>query len=262
MRRWMWLVVMACSATMLMTSQAWADGPTEADVQTAQAASDLGAQHYYEGNYGRAIVEFQRAHDHFPHPMFLHNIALSNLHLGQLERARAAAREAAAMDEGMPSEAHATNEGVITGATTVLEVRRLANRLAQERGVARDDDDDDVVAPPPVVDEPMLGVLGWVGVGTAVVGVGALVGAAVLDSQIQSGIEELSDAPDQASFDARRDELEGQQTVGKVLLFGGAGLTAVGAGLLVVDLMSGSADRAVGIGPDPREPSIQVRLRF
>ena len=259
---WTFLLVFGFLSSTTMLAWAEDDEAAEEAVRVAQEAFETGAQHYYEDNFGRAIVEFRKAHRAHPHPMFLHNIALSNKRLGRMDRARSAAAEAAAMTEELPPETAARNMGIIAGATGVLTGQQVAEDVARNQP-----EEDDTQAPPtpePVAESGGFGPLGWAGVGALVVGVGALGGAAVIDSQISSELNGLNSGETQEQFDATIADLEGKQTTGQILLFSGIGLSTVGAGLLIFELVSGgsSSDQQLSFSPTFHQPGMEVQFRW
>lgn len=258
-----WTFLLIFAVTLCWTSLAIAESgePSDAAMQEAQEAFEAGAQHYYEDNFGRAIVEFRKAHQAHPHPMFLHNIALANKQLGRLDRAREAAVEAEGMAEELPPETAARNVGIIAGATGVLTGRQVAEDLARSQPVA---DDTPKTPEEPVADSGGFGPLGWAGVGALVVGVGALGGAVVIDSQISSELDGLNSGETEEQFDATIADLEGKQTTGQILLFSGIGLSTVGAGLLIYELVSGgsSSDQQLSFSPTFHRPGMEVQFRW
>lgn len=235
------------------------DAIDEEDLERAQDAFNQGAAYYYEEEFGRAMVEFRRANELHPHPIFQHNIALSNRQLGRIERTLEAAENAAAMDEKLPAPADATNSALIVGITTVLTTQEKADHLAAQV------QDAEVEEPDVVADEPSgWGGSGWAGVGALSVGLGALTGAFVLDRRVVSGMDSLeNDTWDSmAEFNEERDSLQSQQSMGKIFLFSGAGLAALGGGLIVWELMSGPGDNAMALSPSIHRPGVDVSFRW
>lgn len=234
----------------------------DGDIAAAQEYFDQGAQYYYAGDYGRALVEFRKAQQAHPHPIFLYNIALTSNALGRTDQALDAARQAAAMDAELPPEQDARNLALIRSCETILDAGSTANRVSRQ-AVA----DADIPAPPqPEPKSGGLGALGWAGIGTAAVGVGALTGSFIIGSQVSKGIDELelkATGPDEAAFNEQKSDLKSQQTLGQIMLYSGAGLTAVGASLLVVDLLVGkNPDRPMALQFTPHQPGLQVHMRW
>lgn len=237
---------------------------SESDVAAAQRYFDQGAQYYYAGDYGRALVEFRKAQQAHPHPIFLYNIALASNSLGRTDQALDAARQAAAMDVELPPEQDARNMALIRSCETILDAGSTATGVARQSGA--DAVADTTVAPPPEPEPAGIGALGWAGIGTAALGVGAMVGSFVVNSQVSSGIttlEEKAAGPSEADFNDYKAELKNQQLIGQILLYSGAGLTAAGTGLFIVDLLVGkNTDSPVALQFNPVQPGLQVHLRW
>ncbi len=244
----------------------------EEDIQRAQDAFNEGASLYYEGEYGRAMVEFRRANELYPHPIFAHNMALANHQLGRTNRTLDAALEARELSqqatddaERLPDRADATNHGLIVSLQSLETGEEVAEAIAAD---TIDDDDEPVAVdePPEGVDDPSsFGALGWGGVGAFVLGAGALTGAALIDRNVVSGKESLENWDDTTTaFNEEKDSLESQQSIGKVLLFSGAGLAAVGTGLVVWELMSSpdSEGSQMAVSPSLTRPGVDVMLRW
>lgn len=247
------LIALLCSAPAI------AQEVTEQDILEAQAAFDLGAEMFIQENYGRAIVEFRKAHEIHPHPVFLHNIALANKRLNRIERALESALQAQDMDQELPAGTADRNSGIIVGARTVLEAREIATAIGRTLPQAADTVDPSITPPETSTG---LGALGYAGIGTAGVGLIGLGVAAVYDRRILNGMEEARGMPAGADREERIDELEAMQTTGQIFLFAGAGLTVVGATLLMIDLVGGSSDRPVAVGPSLDRPGVVVQGRF
>ena len=101
--------------------------------------------------------------------------------------------------------------------------------------------------------EPLFSAIGWAGVGATAVGIGMLTGAGVTSLGVAKNDERLEvvSDPQNAEFDAtERDELiaklEGQRSLGRILVLGGAGLTLAGVSLIVVDLLTGNKEEEPG----------------
>lgn len=242
-----------------------ADEVDPEDIERAQEAFNQGATFYYEGEYGRAMVEFRRANELYPHPIFLHNIARSNRQLGRVERtidAAIGARELAEeTGEALPADADAVNSALIAGIGTVVTSTELSEEM-EATAVA----DKDVEEPPGVQPaDSGFGGKGWAGVAGLALGVGALGGAAMMDRSVVSGMEELE--PDnwtgtRTEFDDEKASLESQQSMGQILLFSGAGLAAVGTTLLVLELTSSSGDTQMALSPSVTRPGVEMLLRW
>ena len=235
-------------------------------VERAQQAFNDGAAYYFEEEYSRALVEFRRAHEAMPHPVFLFNMALCHRELGRVDRTLQAAEEARVLfnefhEQGqeVPLDLWARNDALIISIQAVERSQEMADSLVPDEG-------EPLAARPDVEDaDSGFGVLGWAGVGALAVGAGALGGAAVIDRQVASGIEDLQGISDESEFNSQRDALQGQQTSGQVLLFSGIGLAAVGTTLVVLDLVGGGGDdgdSGLAIAPSFHRPGLEVMVRW
>ncbi len=260
----------------LASSQALADQPVDEieatddidreDVKRAQEAFNRGASLYYEGSFGEAIVEFRRAQERYPHPIFAHNIARANEQLERYDRALSAAKEARELQEQasraqdqMPDAADARNSGLIASLET-----RLNSQAVAEAVEAHQQQIDGVDAPDAPDTSSGWGLMGWSGVALATVGAGALTGAMVMDRQVASDIEALESNTDisEADFNSEIDSLQGQQTAGRVFLFSGAGMLAIGATLVVLEMTSGSDEEGFAVAPSVSRPGVEMTLRW
>ena len=222
------------------------DEPIEEDLRQANEHFEQGAEHYFSGNYGRAIVEFRRASRLYPHPMILYNKSLAYLHLGDIEDAHRTAVEAGEL-EGLPADeatrnaARADATGVAITATAVGD--DVEQRIADRRRTVDEEPPD--VEPPPEVDDPSgLGAVGWIGVVTTMGGVGLLGYAGVLEFQLDDRIqayETAAEQGDQTTYNELRSEIEQTTQRGRIALYSGAGLAAAGITMWLIGGLSGSS---------------------
>jgi tetratricopeptide (TPR) repeat protein len=222
------------------------------DVERAQKYFDLGAQLYFEGEFSRAAVEFRRAHEIYPHPIFLFNIALIQRRLNQPRDALAIARQAQAMDQDLPPEQDAQNQGMIDGIGAALLGHEIAGKLAGQAV-------EDLPQPPAGTEsEPLLSTLGWVGVGMLALGVAGLTGGGVVQARLGAN-REVYDLrqplyPESQAMAQLEETMERQQTQRTALFASGAGLTAVGAALLVVALLPDDSESDLAFSFSVTEP--------
>ena len=241
----------------------------------AQKHYEKGVEWYAASEYPKAIVEFLKGYNLAPNAMFLYNISLSYQKLENYEEALKAAIRASG-EQGFPEGYPARNEARIAAFRRVLEARDAAaniKRAAEQPAVAEGDvtpEDPGVDTPAPVqpVESSSFGALGWTGAGAALLGAGALAGMAVVNSGLRADIEAFeaaSDEGDRATRDALYDEIEPRQSTGKLLLYGGSGLLAVGTLLVAIDLFSGgeeSAASALRIAPTDGGFAVGHGFRF
>lgn len=232
------------------------------DIEKAQEYFDLGAQLYYEGEHSRAAVEFRRAHDIYPHPLFLFNMALSFQRLGRLEDALSVARQAREMEEKLPAEQDAQNKALIDGVETSL----FGVAIIESTAPTDPRDDGGVETPPDVDAEPGLGALGWTGVGAAGLGVAALVGGGVVHSQLAKNREvyepRFQRNPDSEVVSQLGDTIAAQETQRAALFISGASLAAIGTGLIVITSRSTNSDSDVALSFSVLEPGLWATIRW
>lgn len=232
-------------AVVLMWSGPLFAGSGGDDTERAQEYFEDGAEHYLEQNYSRAIIEFRKAHQASPHPIFLHNIALANLHLGRVDNARDAASKAASMDISLPDDTTARNLGIIAGADTASSAHSTAERV-DRRGTSptAEASTDEVVEPPPETDaSPAFGALGLGGLAALSAGFISLGGALYVDRQIaahRDALEARAGRISPTTMDEQVEHIDTWQTRGRILLFSGIGLAAAGTALVGIDVFAGS----------------------
>lgn len=221
--------------------------PTSAyagDDAAAQAFFEKGAALYFEGKYAEALVQFKKGHAEVPAALFQYNIAVCNLRLERYREALAAAREARSMG-GLEGKDAAQNDARIAAIPRLQNAHAIVQELTAVAAKTLDDtpvETAEVVEPPPAVEpKPRFGAIGWAGVGAATVGAGLAVGALVVELSLQPKWDDYNaaaDAGDSTRYSELKSEIESGQTTGRILLFSGIGLAAVGAALIVFDLVT------------------------
>lgn len=236
----------------------------------AQTDQEKAAQFYKEGidlyfaeDFGLAITKFRSGYQLDPNAMFLYSMSLCFSKLGNFSEALEQA-ERARETGGMPPDVTTKNDARLVSFAVLVRSGEFGDRIVAERAKAdevptcatnADCSDGEVcnmrrgicVAEFPQATKPepsaLFGPLGWAGVGAGAVGIGMLVGGGITSLAVKKNEDrlELVADPNGAEFDAaERDtlinKLDGQKTLGKVLVLGGAGLTVAGAALVVVDL--------------------------
>ena len=99
------------------------------------------------------------------------------------------------------------------------------------------------------------GTLGWIGVGTTVVGVGVLVFAGITEVELQdqfAAYEQAAEDGDEPEFLRLQGEVNDLQSRGKILLYTGLGVTALGLGLIIADLVTPGEPGVVHLAITPR----------
>lgn len=243
--------------------------------EKAKKVFDRGMEHYVAGEYTKAIVEFKRAHNLYPSATLLYNIAMARMNLGEDEKAAGVARNALDFDgEPLPDDSRAQARGVVDGSGVVTSARGLVDASTTSKdgsaSPSAESSEGAATAPPPKTDRSTssggkLGVLGWSGIALGGVGVAGLVGLPILasnyDQQVQR-LERLSNGPSRSEFQTQRDKVESTRTTGRLLTVAAPTVTALGVGLLAVDLLVlEQNDRRVsaGVGPTGR---LQVDLQW
>jgi len=187
---------------------------------------EQGAEAFQAGNYELAIKEFEAGNGLLPNPIFLYNISLAHGKLGRIEQSLAVARlaEATGLDEPDATQNRARIAGLNT-ASAALDMSRAAPRVKDKVPVEEP--------------KPLLSTIGWLGVGSASLGVVSLIAAVIVDAGIGASIDnykEAAAANDQTNYRRLKSEIESDQVVAKSLFFMGIGLGLVGAGLITYDL--------------------------
>lgn len=197
----------------------------------AQAHFEKGAEWYTAGEYSKAIVEFLKGYNLEPNAMFLYNVSLSYTKLGNYDEAMTYAERARA-EQGMPDDVAVRNDARIAALSVQRSTTLAASRATQVS----------VVEPEPVEPAPEaggFGVLGISGVVVGVAGLGLVGGAYVINSGVSEDIEALegeANGGDRQRFDQLKSDIEGDQTLGQILLFSGLGLAAAGVTMVALEL--------------------------
>ncbi len=214
---------------------AWAETPRE----RAEEFYKSGAASYFRGDILIALSKFKQGYELDPNAMFLYNISLC---YGKLENYSEALTQAdLAHTKGLPSEVSDKNMARIAAYQTILKTQYIAE--LEPVVVAVEDCDSDEcasgrVSEPKGSEKPTW--LGWTGATVAVVGGGMLVGAFLVDSGLESDITAYDQAvakADATEAERLKSDIEGQQTLGKILVISGAVLAATGVGLFVYDML-------------------------
>jgi hypothetical protein len=243
---------------------------SDSDAATARKHFDRGAEYFYEGDNSKAVVEFMKAYRLQPHPSILYNVSIAHVRLENVDEAYRVARKAASM-EGMPQKMSTGNDGRIRGLERIMEARTVAESIVASHDRAEPASRAKPVsrAEAPAKDTDAMGGLGWTGVTMTAVGVGLLGYAAVTHVQLDADIsayQEASANRQVATYEQYRQEISDKQDIGRVALYSGAGLAAVGLGLWLTDLLSDSSDDqasvSIGVNPRPARRSIHLMVTF
>jgi tetratricopeptide (TPR) repeat protein len=228
--------------------QALAETPRE----RAEDFYKSGADSYFRGDIITALSKFKQGYELDPNAMFLYNISLC---YGKLENYSEALTHAdLAHTKGLPPEVSDKNMARIAAYRTILKTQY--NAELEPVAVAVVDCDSEECAPDATNEsegsqKPTW--MGWTGATVAVVGGGMLVGAFLVDSGLDSDITAYDEAiaqADLAQAGRLKSDIEGQQTLGKILVISGSVLAATGIGLFVYDFLDTESVAIVPVGGD------------
>lgn len=264
-------VIMILASQQALAEAPEADGELEmedeesssGDTEQAQKYFDLGAQLYFEGEYSRAAVEFRRAHESYPHPLFLFNIALIQRRLNQPEDALAHAQQAQAMEEDLPPEEDAQNQAMIDGIGAALLGHEIVGSLAEvdvEELPGRSESSAELDR------EPVLGTLGWLGVSALGLGVAGLTGGGVIQSRLGANRDVYDTRqplyPESQAVAQLAETIDRQETQRTVLFVSGAGFAAAGAALIIFSLRPDNPESDLALSFSLAEPGFSVFYRW
>lgn len=257
-------VVLAAPLTPLRAQDTPDKPPAEAsDKKKAEVYNEKGVQAFFEKKYGQAIVYFQRAHELDPDPVLLYNISLAHSKMGNPADALEAAIEAKKYG-GLPEDTAHKNEFRIVAYRRAIKARQTAEAINPPVTV-KDEKKDEVPR------DEGLSVLGWTGVGTAGVGVAALIGAGVVNFIVAGNLDEYDTARadgDYGRASGLHDDIQSRQEMGRVMLYSGAGLAIVGGALFAYDYFGSPEAPADDEGAsvfgtvDSDGASVQLRWNF
>ena len=230
---------------------------TDEELQRGQEHFDAGGKLYFEGKYSEALVEFRKGYALTDNPMFLYNIALCHFRLEEWTKAIDANQEALAsgsLDEATAMKATGRNIALrarITSEQVSREVRS-ANESAQLMAQMEDSVDTRTVEAGADDSRGRFGPLGWVGVTTTVLGGVVLAGFGVVELGLADDVEAYKAAADRGdALEAERiaEDIETTAELGRMLLYSGGGVAALGLTLIVVDLVTVPERNTVSIVP-------------
>ncbi|QDG53700.1 hypothetical protein FIV42_24030 [Persicimonas caeni] len=242
-------------------------GQEASDEKKAEAYYNKGVDAFFKKKYSLAITYFQRANTLDPDPVVLYNISLAHSKMGNPKEALTAALEAQKMGN-LPEDTALKNQFRIVGYRRAIAAREVTEAINPP--AKAEIDPNKVPDKQPQTDEG-LSVLGWTGAGTAGLGVAALVGAGVTNFIVAGNLEEYDTAQADGDYGRARglhQDIQDRQSLGRVMLYSGAGLAAVGGALLAYDLLggtetAGNAESASVFGAvDSDGASVQLRWSF
>jgi len=281
-----WMVFLFFATTCLpgsLYAQEPKDDETDAvDQQAAKRHFDRGAELFRAEQYEEAIDAFDRALEADPNAMIHYNLSLAYLKDDQLPEALRHARKAAEFGD-MPRTAAVRNRARMDALETILRARDTGTAYADAGADSRAPATNPLYDPAPDSEssEPTdsaesgearrgaFSPTGWVGLGLAVGGIGSLGGAAAIDAGLRSDVanyRRAAERGDAETYHRLRDSIGNRQTAGRVFLYSGAVLTAVGGGLLIYDLVgssdSGGDTSASPVTLAPTGPGVRLDIAF
>lgn len=244
------LLALLMAAPTLVPASAMAQeaASDEAAIEQARNFYQQGVEAFYRQQYSIAITFFRRAYSFDAHPMFLYNISVAYTNLRNVPQAYETSRQAFGM-EGLPPDIEVRNSARYRANGIALAAVELAGALApkteETTPVAAQPVDRNVLLralPKDYRDRSTIGALGWTGIITAGLGVGAVVGSGVMSQMIEGDLQDYEGARlagDRNQMNALRPTIESKQSTGQIVLYSGGGLVALGVTLLAVDLVRG-----------------------
>jgi tetratricopeptide (TPR) repeat protein len=238
-------------------AQSGGDAPSANAAKQAREHFDAGASHFFRKEYGKALVEFQRAFELNPDAMILYNISAAHFRLGNFKEAYVTAQRARSFG-GMPDKVIAPTDGRIAGLSVRLQAGELTDAIANARAKAEaaneqsDGTAQTVVAPAPPADDS-LGAVGWTGAVMTAAGTGLLLYTLYADLSLGPDLRDYENAAmegNAADYDYFYDDIKARQQRARLTLYSGSALAAVGMGLWLYDEFD---------SPEPRE-SASVQL--
>lgn len=228
-----------------------AQEPTQQEMQQAMGHFEKGAEWYAQGEYAKAVVEFIRGNSITPNAMFLYNISLCYERLGKLDDALSAGEKASKM-EGMPPEIAVRNGARVAAFRIGVSSQETADRIERDqKALAQGDGTADGTGTGTgdgtgggSGSSPSgggVGALGWTGVALTVAGAGLTIGGFATNSAIKNDIKSYETAAadgDRSTYESLKADIPKKQSLGRILYIAGGSAVAVGATLLLIDLMS------------------------
>lgn len=202
----------------------------EQEIQAAQELFEEGMLAYQAKKYPEAIVLFQKAYTYVPAAAFLYNAAKVAEAMEDFDQAlKFAERAGAQTEDALPDKMALANTKLIESLKS--KIAQEARRAEAARGVE-------------------WSWVGYSGVGTSVVGLGLIGGATYLGMKASADFDDLARVEDEGVYTRKRADIESSQELGRVALYSGIGLVALGGALVAWDLLSPhESPVAVTLGP-------------
>ena len=252
---------------LMQIPSGYASEPDGEARERAREHFEQGAEFFFEERYGRALVEFRRAHRLDPHPMILYNKSLAHL---RLENTRESYNFALAAQEmgGLPPAESVRNIARIRGFRVAMDAEGLAETIAAASAVADLEPEEPGDVPQQrEVESAGMGGLGWTGVVLTGLGAGLLTYAGIVDYQLGGKIEEFESTTVDEEFFRLRDEIDRDIRNGEIALYSGAGLAVLGVTFWILGRNSSSSvpsevQLIPHIAPETGSGFLQLNGRF
>lgn len=230
-----------------------AEAPSNKDdaaaIIAAQQHFDDGVAAYEDADYAQALEEFSQAYSQVPAAIFLYNAARVAQKLESLDESLKLAELARSQsDHPLPAPLIEKNTELI--ASLRQEIARVEAEEARYRAQKFAPKDLKPKQTQPKKTAPVESsefaekthgggsALGYSGTAIAAVGFGLLGAATYLSIDSTSKIDALSTVDDPAIYNHQLAKIEGQQAVGRGLLYSGIATVTIGGAMIVWDLIS------------------------
>ena len=229
-------------ATIVFTLVTLLASSASAQEDEAITHFDRGAALYYEEQYSASIVEFKRAHDIDPNPVFLLNIALAYWRLDNLDMAIRHAEQASGSDR-LDAESTAQNGARVTAWRLRRRIEQEPPNASQETPPAfdpRQTAEPDIARTHREPSDQPAPVFLYSAIGLGALSVASFAALAVNDQQVATKLRAVDDAVDAAREDYDRAAREHQraQRLSKAFLAGGLVLGGLAATTLIIHVVT------------------------
>ncbi len=230
---------LACVAFLTASLTHTIDAHAQQSCSDGPSCYEAGQALLVEGEYGKAIIQFNKGYNIDRNGAFLVNIALCYAGLEKYDRAISFAQDATTHE--LPDQLAVYNASKLASFVVIDSSMSSAGEVKRALENKKDEIKDPDPGPGP--EEPKndsggLSALGYTGIAVGVLGVGALGGSAYFASVYSEQRDRvIARDPTQS-----REEANQTQQTGQLLLGVGTGATVVGLGLLAFDLLTGSDD--------------------
>lgn len=218
-----------------------------ANKAAADTLYEEGLKSAVAGDYPSAVIHFQNGYKLDPDPRFLYNIAACYYRLDNFDRA-SDYYQRVLKSTNVSTDIHTKAASKLRAMEVQLSSASVSDRIKNNAGQANKGGP--TKAPGPTKDDKAegFGGLGWAGVAVTAVGVGLMGASLIPNAGLSDQIKEYEDGvrldPNPSRDKSRYDAIQNKQSTGKLLLFSGAGLTVVGAGLVLFELATSSSQEA------------------